>query len=299
MGTLISNGSSLYRYNSFLLRTPLTISLNPSDMLVNPFGKYSLFGSVWDIDGGVRKYYGNAQSQTDFDQVLIDTAEETVLQMLNPPWYVGWGRRAKDFGFVWYHGAYSPYSANDVTTSYGKSNYYSEYFIQFASYRFTIPSGLDALNVTGWDVSYDFSSMLGFGSAAQGYNRLSGVDYTGAYVFSVGSNGNLSPSQVYSLPAYVIPDCSPCSGSPYFEDYWGSSSTRDGCIPIVRPLNRRTVSMNNACVSILNENRSAYVFVCCPFGIVSGGPYPRNTTRGAHNWYCHLIRGLTSKITLE
>lgn len=146
MGFLIRQnifGARLARHASqnLLLRTPITITLNPDQNKVLQIGDPRTMDSRGYLHSGFTgggTYWSTVRS----------VGGQLIYQMIHgtPLWADASG--AHDPEFMWYQGAYStsqPYVSTGMITC--------EAFAQFAGYHFTIPSGMSDA-VTGMEVQF-------------------------------------------------------------------------------------------------------------------------------------------------
>lgn len=137
MGFLIRqniSGAKLARHASqnLLLRTPITLTLNPDDKWVLQMGDPRSIGADEYLHGG---FSGGGTNWTTVQNVGFQLINEIING--TPPWRNANGPH--DPEFVWYQGAYStskPYVSTSMVTC--------EAYAQFAGYHFTLPSNLSS-----------------------------------------------------------------------------------------------------------------------------------------------------------
>ena len=146
MGFLIRqniSGAKLARHASqkLLLRTPITVTLNPDDKWVLQIGDPRSIGADEYLHGG---FSGGGT----WWETVRSVGGILIYEMINgtPLWRNGNGPH--DPEFVWYQGAYStskPYVSTGINTC--------EAYAQFAGYHFTLPKNL-ASAVTSIQVQF-------------------------------------------------------------------------------------------------------------------------------------------------
>jgi len=136
MGRLVCNGNTLYRRSSMLVRTPITLTLQPVEMAY-----YSVAGT----------YGSNNYPDTGFiaENTLANVKQmgyEMLRQYASPTdprqiWrQVNTSHQPET---VWYQGAFAT-SAKTIAQTYTKCEAYG----QLGAYKFQLPQGLRGLQVT-------------------------------------------------------------------------------------------------------------------------------------------------------
>ena len=126
--TATGAAARMYRWNGYILRTPITLHLLPDQKKIYQIGDESTRGADGYLHGGFR---GGNTYYTTVEQV----GYQLVNHMINgtPLWLDASG--SHDPEYVWYQGAYST-SAPYI--SQGK--YLSEAYAALAGFHFTLPA---------------------------------------------------------------------------------------------------------------------------------------------------------------
>ena len=133
MSTILRNTASgtsarMYRWNSKILRTPITFRIRPDQK------KIYMIGNPATNNAAGEPTHGFVYQGIDLTAVRI-VGWRLINRMINeqPPWLDASG--AHDPEFVWYQGAYS---TSQLTWQQGKL--YSEAYASLAGFHFTVPS---------------------------------------------------------------------------------------------------------------------------------------------------------------
>ena len=315
MGTLIrtklaSGTRRLYRYGSpaLLLRTPITISLNPDTMWV--------FGFTVQRDSLGYPAQGYVLNATGDYSTGYKVGHDCLNAVDRPTHVMNWQQVTNALHkpeFVWYQGQYAT-SANTMAMSMNQCECYA----QWPAYHFTIPQTLQGLTATKVVVSFtNGGAVICEGSpinqstgnkALKGY----GTEFNSWKIpiavtsdLKIGNNWFLS--QPYDKIVDIFADTGTYRG---WHDLWGfagGGSSRDGGIPTILPeasLPVKTYQLGTSTLAKFNSTHGGYFVPFMEYqNIGSSNNYrplfapERTTPRG--QWACMSIWDIKLKVTLE
>ena len=303
MGILVGNGVNLYRRtannNSRLVRTPISVNLNPDQMAVYQVpGTWKKVGSVWWPDGGF------------IDSNTVENIKAVGFNCLNA--YVSHSDNRIGWGFVtsnhlpetvWYQGAY----ATSASTLSGSLNS-CEAYIQLSAYHFTLPESLHSLNITETTVKFvNGSGIQCYQSPAihsSSNTWLQGFGNWGQYFMSFVVTPSLGHYQyLYNEPYDAQIDIlSPRSSNPRgSRDLWDfGSSNRDGGIPTMQTPVQQSYNMGSNTISVINSNKGCWIVPFIDVEMRSTTDYAPiywNSNNGF--WGCFSIWDLRITVTVD
>lgn len=304
MGTLISNGSSLYRYNSSLLRTPLTVILRPVNYWNAPAGETETLVSGFSmITGAHRSYTGSS----DIYDANVDAQIEEIYAMNAVPSY-GWVTARQDMGACWYGGGYSTTDRYQTYQGY-IINWIARAFSGQGCYQFKIPKGLEKLTLTDLSCSYSGSVAHAFGSCQ---NRHFGASSARRqFCGLINSSLQIAPRALMSRTLANDIDLSfiartGSSSSFGVFNYWMFGGTvapgRDGTIPVSWMSGNADVYQS--AVDRIQQIMSAggndfYMHIIRPFNITSSGFQPSYAVETPLWWEAQIVNNPVIRMTFE
>lgn len=203
MAFLIGNGSSLYRRDASLVRTPITITLGADDSC-----GYSVCGSYTSSDF---PFHGITHGTTPGN--MRSARERLESMLINPPSASQHWRQVTTAGyqveFAWHQGSLflsAPYP--DLVYTQGET------YMQLCGYHFTIPESLDDLEVTAVRIKYHNGGTIICGGEPQeagaayrrslggfaGYYARQGVSYQYPYTIWYGGQSYKNPGYYVTTP---------------------------------------------------------------------------------------------------
>lgn len=304
MHHLVFNKNSPYHFykkSGHLVRTPITITLQPDERAVYQVaGTYRQEGSVWWADGGF------------IAQGTVANVREmgyNCLQALlsHGDWRMDWQQvtGSHDPEMVWYQGAYATSAPNR-----GASLQSCEAYCQMAAYHFTVPSGLQALDISSATLKFQNGGAIEcYQSAANqsANNKLwvnsSTIPNPRTWYAEFGVLNSLGHIQTIAVAPYDEFDLATASGTPTgARDLWGRTSTNaDGGIPTLLAPVQCSVSMGTATKTAMQNNMQTGFWVAAYFNadvsnLNNYNPHYINSTNGY--WGCVSLWGLQMQMEL-
>ena len=292
----------LYKKSGHLVRTPITITLQPDQRAVYQVaGSYTQQGNVWWADGGfiAQDTVANVR-QMGYDclQALLNHTD----------WRMGWGdvSTSHDPEMVWYQGAYATSAPNRTASLMS-----CEAYCQMAAYHFTVPSSLQSLDISAATLKFINGGAIECyqSPANQSANNKLWVDSSvpaseKAMYALFGVTSTLGHIQSISAAPWEEFDLASTSGTPRgARDLWGRTGTNaDGGIPtLVTPV-QCSVGMGSSTLSAMQTNMSTGFWVAAYFNATVSGlnnylPYYINSVNGY--WGCASLWGLTMEVELD
>ena len=305
MHHLVFNKNSPYHFykkSGHLVRTPITINLNPDQRAVYQVaGKYRQDGDVWWADEG----FVAQGTVTNTRQMGYDC-----LQALtnHSDWRMGWGivNQSHDPEMVWYQGAYATSAPNRTASLMS-----CEAYCQMAAYHFTVPSGLQSLDITSATLKFvNGGAIVCYQSAANqsSNNKLwvndSAVQNPRTWYAQFGVLNSLGHIQTIAAAPHEEFDLASTAGTPKgARDLWGRTGTNtDGGIPTFTTPVSCSVSMGTATKTAMQNNMQTGFWVAAYFNATVSNlnnylPYYINSTNGY--WGCVSLWGLKMQLELD
>ena len=303
MGILVGNGTNLYRRTSNagarLVRTPISINLNPDQMAVYQVpGTWKQSGNVWWPDGGF------------IDTNTISNIQAVGFNCLNAfishsDQRIGWGPVTGGHlpETVWYQGAY----ATSAQTLQGALNS-CEAYLQLGAYHFSIPESLHNLNITNITVKFVNGGGIQCYQSPAAHSSsntwLQGYGDWGQYFMPFVVTTDLGHYQSLASTAYdaQIDILSSRATQPRgARDLWDfGSSTRDGGIPTMQTPVQQSYNMGGTSLSVFNQNKGSWVvpFINANINTMSDyGPSYWNPNNGF--WASFSIWDLKLTVTID
>lgn len=293
----------LYKKSGHLVRTPITITLQPDQMAVYQVaGSYRAEGSVWWADAGFIAQGTVANTrQMGYDclQALLNHND----------WRQNWQYITTSHKpeFVWYQGGYATSAANRTASLQS-----CEAYCQLAGYHFTVPSGLRTLDVTGGKIKFiNGGAIECYQSAANQStnNRLwqnaQGVPAGNRFWYGIfGVMNSLGDIQhIRNAPAEQF-DLATTTGTPRgARDLWARTGLNtDGGIPTLVTPTQCQVALGASTQGAMNNNKTSGFWVVAHFvptcsSINDYSPYYINTNNGY--WGCASLWDITLEVELD
>ena len=299
MGTLVANGSTLYRRSSKLVRTPITLTLQPVEMAY-----YSVAGS-----------YNNQQlPNTGFiaedTEANVKAVGYNMLQAYNNPrdsrqiWRQA--TTAHQPETVWYQGAFAT-SAPNINATFASC----EAYIQLCAYKFQTPTNLISLAANRAKCKFiSGGAVVGYQSAGQrSSNNVLWKNWPDAtssnwyYNFAV-TTALGTPSYIAQQPTQSFNIGIHSSGEARgVRDLWGFQGTgRDGGIPTVSMPTTEAVQFGPSPQSQIaaNINNGVWIVPYIYADITSSTSYtPFFFASQNGYWGCTSVWGLTLEVEFE
>ena len=312
MGFLIRqniSGAKLARHASqkLLLRTPITVTLNPDDKWILQIGDPRSIGYDEYLHSG---FTGGGTYWTTVQSV----GGQLIYEMLNgtPLWRVANGPH--DPEFVWYQGAYAtskPYVSTSINTC--------EAFAQFPGYHFTIPSNLSSA-ITSIQVQFlNMGCCWAYGPAINknaNNKNLAQADYGWSspwlqqFHFGFESTCKYHPMTINNQWPYIEKDImTGIGGQGDFRgerDIWvlgGGAGSVDGRIPtLTNPVTMNVPVTDSIRDQIKSKGHCWVVPTFHPYYNSSEnyGPYSGAAGDGSNNyWACVSLRLVQLKVIID
>ena len=305
MHHLVFNKNSPYNFykkSGHLVRTPITITLQPDERAVYQVaGSYRQEGSVWWADTGfiAQGTVANA-NQMGYDclQALFAHGD----------WRMDWQNVASshDPEMVWYQGAYATSAPNRTASLMS-----CEAYCQMAAYHFTVPSGLQSLDITSATLKFTNGGAIEcYQSAAnQSSNNKRWADSSiiptpRTWHAQFGVLTSLGHIQTIAAAPHEEFDLASTAGTPKgARDLWGRTSTSaDGGIPTLLAPVQCSVAMGASTMATMQNNMQTGFWVAAYFiATVSSVNDYRPSYVNSNNgyWACASLWGLQMQVELD
>ena len=297
MDLLVGNGSSLYRRNGSLVRTPIRITLNPDSMSFCPIGNvYNFQNSSFQDIFGNRISYETLPSGKTREDAAYDAKAEAVYgeyTMANNWGANGWRSAQYDMGATLYYGGFDPTAIERYEQNY-YMNYSASAFMCLAAYHFTIPQSMASLTVNDVESQYYASRASHFGSMRNSISQQSagGMNAYGR----LGTNVSVTPSSLMSALSsegyhlrFQTPTTYHTNQGRVIWWYQVGSNYRELVIPTSSSTGPYTGNVTNGnvtsgAVDFRDGNRSFYLFIFHNWNAGARPPTPNNLSSAPLWW---------------